>query len=62
MKHTYSSGKYSCSKLAATLYGRGILFTEKNPRKPNTHDYIVIEKRKKLILTHIRFEYILEAS
>ena len=31
-------------------------------RKPNTHDYIVIEKEKKIILTHIIFEFILEAS
>ena len=30
MKYAYSSGKSSCTKLAATLYERGILFTEKN--------------------------------
>ena len=30
MKYAYSSGKSSSTKLAATLYERGILFTEKN--------------------------------
>ena len=35
---------------------------QKKMRKPNTHDYIVIEKEKKIILTHIIFEFILEAS
>ena len=49
MKHTYSSGKSSCSKVAATIYGRdmGLSFCKKFTYRKKQGNQIVIEKRKK---------------
>ena len=69
MKHTYSSGKSSYSKAAATIYGRGMSlsfckkFTYWKKRGNQTLTITWwLKNEKKIILTHIRFEYILETS
>ena len=65
MKHTYSPGKCSCSKVAATIYGRGIglsfckKITEKNEETYNSwlpRDWIkTIEDQEKNKLRLYKF-------
>ena len=69
MKHTYSLGKSSFSKVAATIYGRdmGLSFCKKSTHwKKRGNQTLTItswlKNEKKIILTQIRFAYILEAS
>ena len=68
MKHTYSSGKSSWYRVAATMYGRamGLGFckkiTEKNEETKHSLLHRDWKMKKNIILTYSRFEYVLEAS
>ena len=69
MKQTYSSEKSSCFKVAVTIYGRGmgLSFCKKFTywKKQGNQTLTTtswLKNEKKIILTQIRFEYIVEAS